>query len=226
MSEPNGKKRRKNRNKNKKNNMLSPSKPMIGVNANPERMAQRKARFEEVVPKKCYSDCSNVAHNMSEEVPFDFKTTSAIVGTCLDLEKEYLRLTSAPDPSTVRPVHVLKRSVEMVKNHWKANHDYNYACDQMKSIRQDITVQCIRDQFTVQVYETHAKIALEKGDREEFNQCQSQLKVLYEQIDSENRREFTAYLILYYIFSSNKSGKCLSLGVSMYRKTTLIIYPL
>ena len=46
----------------------------------------------------------------------DFTVDYTVVGTCQELEKKYLRLTSAPDPRTVRPEPVLRKTLEHIRN--------------------------------------------------------------------------------------------------------------
>lgn len=52
--------------------------------------------------------------------------------------------------SQVRPEEVLEKALDMVQ---KSEKNYLYKCDQLKSIRQDLTVQHIRNQLTVKVYD-------------------------------------------------------------------------
>lgn len=88
-------------------------------------------------------------------------TGRGIVGTCQTLEKRYFRLTEAPNPSLVRPQAVLEKAITALKTRYNEGANYTFICDQLKAIRQDLTVQHIENQFTVGVYELHARLALD-----------------------------------------------------------------
>lgn len=113
----------------------------------------------------------------------------------------------------MRPIEVLRNSLEHVRKLWYDDRiDYRHICEQFKSIRQDLTVQCIREEFTLNVYKLHATVALEANDHEEFNQCQSQIKLLYEEgIACPDYLEFTAYRLIYYMFTRD----FLNIGTTM-----------
>lgn len=138
--------------------------------------------------------------------PTPSTTPGPIVGTSEALEKRYLRLTAPPVPSNVRPERVLRQTLDLLKKKWRDEGNYSYICDQFKSMRQDLTVQRIKNDFTVSVYEIHARIALEKGDVGEYNQCQTQLRSLYGLGLKGHPHEFKAYRILYFIHTANRSG--------------------
>lgn len=142
----------------------------------------------------------------SDASPMPVGHNEPIIGTCQKLEKTYYRLTEAPKAETVRPLPILKKALEMLKGKWKEDKNYRYICDQFKSMRQDLTVQHIKNDFTVQVYEAHARTALEKGDVGEYNQCQTQLRTLHKQGLGGSPGEFTAYRILYFIYTCNRTG--------------------
>lgn len=121
-------------------------------------------------------------------------TNTCLVGTNQSLEKEYLRLTTFPRPEAVRPLPVLKRALVHIQRRYyqssccddiDRNDDttnttsstFEWCNEQLKSIRQDLTVQAIRNSsFVLDVYETHARILLEHGDLNEFNQCQCNIQ--------------------------------------------------
>ncbi|KAK7981641.1 GANP/Nin1/mts3/eIF-3 p25 family protein [Apiospora saccharicola] len=158
-----------------------------------EKAENRKQRF-------------NTAEYKTYRSPSPPPPTGPILGTCTNLEKNYLRLTAPPKPSLVRPEHILHQTLDLLKKKWRKENNYNYICDQFKSLRQDLTVQRIKNEFTVSVYEIHARIALEKGDLGEYNQCQTQLRALYASGIKGNAVEFKAYRILYFIHTANRTA--------------------
>ncbi|KAI8994409.1 SAC3/GANP/Nin1/mts3/eIF-3 p25 family-domain-containing protein, partial [Gaertneriomyces semiglobifer] len=217
--------------------IVSEDSPNLGSSDEINRRQQRALRFQssaEIERQKALQ--SITAQKAREEflkagaegnpdvVDWDEHT---IIGTSQQLEKRYLRLTSAPDPSTVRPLTILERALEFVCERWKQERNYAYVCDQLKSIRQDLTVQRIKNAFSVTVYERHGRIALEMNDLGEFNQCQSQLMMLYELGlgTSEGRDEYVGYRILYMILTNNQMISLLSSLTPPSKYTNANIHP-
>jgi len=134
------------------------------------------------------------------------RATGYLQGTCTVLEKDFYRQTEEPDPALIRPEPVLREALNLVMHKWKLQQvDYVYMCNQFKSMRQDMTIQHIRNPFTIKVYETHARVALEQGDLNEFNQCQTRLKSLYDDMPTGGHvAEFLAYRLLYLAYSGLK----------------------
>jgi len=187
-----------------------PSKPIVN------QFDKRQQPFQEESPNKASKFQKNLEKRQKrfdggykstyKRSPTPEASTGPVVGTCQVLEKRYFRLTSAPNPAQVRPLDVLKQTLEVLKKKWRKESNYSYICDQFKSLRQDLTVQHIKNDFTVTVYEIHARIALEKGDLGEYNQCQTQLRSLYAQNLGGHPVEFKAYRILYFIHTCNRTA--------------------
>ena len=113
-----------------------------------------------------------------------------IIGRNMEIEKSYLRLTTYPKCDDVRPLPVLIKALDHVKRKYQQNDDFDWCHDQLKSIRQDITVQTshipAHHTLLFDVYQTHARILLEHGHLPEFNQCLSNVLQIYDAWHAQN----------------------------------------
>ncbi len=75
------------------------------------------------------------------------------MGKNQSIEKPYLRITGRPNPDTVRPEPILKKALKHFLDKYQKDKNYEYLISQLRSIRQDLTVQHIKNGFTIQVYE-------------------------------------------------------------------------
>lgn len=164
---------------------------------NTAELEKRKQRFQ---PR------TKVAPGSGDDADSDVPAQGPVVGTNMQIEKQFFRLTAPPKPEDVRPQSVLQKTLAHLKQHWKQQDNYRYICGQFKSLRQDLTVQHIKNSFAISVYETHARIALEVGDVGEYNQCQTQLRELYKLNTAGHPNEFLAYRILYTVYTCNKGN--------------------
>jgi hypothetical protein len=153
-------------------------------------------------------DCKKVVASSADwddvdDTPLErVNKATPFVGESTLLEKPYLRLTTYPRKEDVRPLPILEKALVHIKNRYVQTEDFDWCNEQLKSVRQDATVQQIRNAFVVDVYETHARMLLEHGDLNEFNQCQSMIKGIVDQYgiqqqSEQSAKEFRAYAILY-----------------------------
>lgn len=171
------------------------NKRVAGQFDSSQRKRQRMERFA--------SD--NGSDSSPPPIPKPLQPGATFVGTSQALEKSFLRLTSEPNPANVRPQKVLQKCLPFVLNrYYSENLLYVYINDQLKAIRQDLNIQHRKNQFTIHVYQAHARIAIENNDLGEFNQCLSQLFTLYEMDRAKyETAEFVVYKILYMIITGN-----------------------
>jgi hypothetical protein len=167
----------------------------------PPKPKKRKAKKE--------AEKDDVVETRSDKPALALPLQPDIVGTSTALEKQYLRLTgeSDRDPSLFRALPALKRSFDHCMAKYATSGDYDYISEQLRSIRQDLTVQHITDPFCMTVYETHAKLAIVQGDLNNFNQAMDVLGDLYPRFGTpEQMAEFGCWRILYLIGVDDLSG--------------------
>eukprot|EP00545_Synedropsis_sp_CCMP1620_P009434 CAMPEP_0119009662 /NCGR_PEP_ID=MMETSP1176-20130426/4517_1 /TAXON_ID=265551 /ORGANISM="Synedropsis recta cf, Strain CCMP1620" /LENGTH=390 /DNA_ID=CAMNT_0006962217 /DNA_START=126 /DNA_END=1298 /DNA_ORIENTATION=- len=201
---------------------------------------------DDMIPNKLGSALSS--GRVNDDAKPSAAASGKIVGKSTKLEKNYFRLTTFPKEKDVRPLPILQKSLELIKNRYIKEEDFEWANDQLKAVRQDMTVQGIRTNFVLDVYETHARILLEHGDLNEFNQCQSMVRSLtihggddvLEKEDEkvvdpwntsnqdeekllkqteEHRDEFGAYQLLYSLVQNSWFDLTTALGVAPPRST-------
>eukprot|EP01065_Artemidia_motanka_P050244 TRINITY_DN8549_c0_g1_i1.p1 TRINITY_DN8549_c0_g1~~TRINITY_DN8549_c0_g1_i1.p1 ORF type:complete len:566 (+),score=139.58 TRINITY_DN8549_c0_g1_i1:548-2245(+) len=180
--------------------------------------AARLARFgERAVPAE--AEEANVEVRCDGD--FDEDACAPIVGRCMTLEKEFVRSAAGlrMNPSLVRPVPVLRRALKHVlwrQSGMAAQRREAYCREQLKSIRQDLTVQHVHTPFTTEVYEVHARLCIEFGDRAELVICLAKLSAYHRREDMrtsvERAVEFTAYKLLFVAVTGQERELCAEIG--------------
>lgn len=116
------------------------------------------------------------------------------------LEKKYERLdlSSNLNNNNLRDLYTLKKSFKYVLEKYNENNDYSYIISQLKSIRQELIIQKIKDNFVIEVYEKSVELSIENNDIPNFNVSISYLiNDLYPFIPNKNFIKFYRYYLIY-----------------------------
>ena len=100
----------------------------------PDPIDESKKRLREDRFKDHLGDHSNNNNDDQDDDSGDStRSPKRIKGLNNKLEKSYFRLTSEAKASQVRPLKVLKKSLEHVKKKYIDEENYSYCCDQVSS---------------------------------------------------------------------------------------------
>ena len=172
------------------------------LDADREAREKRHKRFIDM--ERGYTNAASGMTDLDGETKF--MSSEAIEGTCMEMEKMYIRLQSMPDPASVRPERVLVKWAERLQVKYDTEEaDWEWISDQFKAIRQDMVIQHIRSANAVTVYETNGRLALQEQDYPEFYKVQSFLMGLYKDNEDarHNEHEFMAYRLFYWMLNNN-----------------------
>ena len=116
------------------------------------------------------------------------------------LEKNYERLdiSSNINKNNYRDLNTLKMSFNFIKEKYNKNKDYSYIINQLKSIRQELLIQNIKNEFSIIVYEESVKLAIENNDIPNLSISISYLiNDLYPFLLNNNFIKFFRYYLIY-----------------------------
>lgn len=127
----------------------------------PDRASQKRKRSHRSSNPNA-NDIHNNSYSLSPHRPptsmdLPKPIDTVIVGECMTVEKDFYRLLEQPKPENVRPIPVLKKALQLVLERKAEGAKPIYLWSQLKSIRQDLSIQGVNTDFTIEVYETHAR---------------------------------------------------------------------
>lgn len=102
-------------------------------------------------------------------------TPTDIQGRSVALEKMYTRPATAPCMDDVRSETILQKAFDKVLQ----SDNLEYIADQLKAIRQDLTIQRIETALTAAVFETYTRLAVKLHQIEQIGQCLNAVRSLH-----------------------------------------------
>ena len=200
---------------------------IMGVTESKETQQARAARFERSPTKASQWLWHDSAWSSPRgQAAGQRGVPASVVGTCTILAKDYARVPAGmvPDPATIRPKNVLRSALKMVLQRWAARPadergpppgaiagsddrsvTYTWVTSQLRSIRQDLTVQNLRGKVARRCYSAAVRCALDASDWAEFSPSLSRLFELYKEEGDTPPAEFHAYRMLKLISDALRS---------------------